>query len=131
MRTTPAIAGYGALQLFSAAWLFPAWWYGEATRSLITNLRRAFTADRRFLQVRLLLRHQFSALFGGDGSWEMHIISVFLRIPLTICVLVWTAGLAAGLVAVFLLWLALPLIVLSALLFQLGVLPTSALHLLA
>lgn len=131
MRLTPALVGFGASQTATTVWLFPVWWYGPATRDLCRSLRRAFMADRRALQVRLLLRHQLSPLFGGDGSWEMHVISVFIRIPLTLAVLLWTVALGCGLVLVLLLWLAAPVAVLGSVLYQFGLLPASPFHLLS
>lgn len=112
-------------------WLFPLWWYGAATVDLWGKLRRVFLGDRRLLQVKLLLKNQFAPLFGGDGSWEMHIISLFIRVPLTACVLAWTAALAAGLAAVLLLWLLAPVVAAGSVLFQLGILPVSPFHFLA
>lgn len=124
-RISSTGVSFGALQALQTLALFPAWWYGTALAQLFRQLRGSFFSERAILQLRLLLRHQFSPLFGGDGSWEMHLISVVIRVPLTLSVALWTAASAVGAAALLLLWVLLPVFTVLMLGYQFSLLSTS------
>lgn len=98
---------------------FPLWWYGDGLRGLLRFLWDGYAPGRRLLRLRVMAEHLFVPLF-GDGTWEMRVISVGIRIPLTLGLAVWAVIGAALFLLILLLWVALPPVALLALLAQWG-----------
>lgn len=99
---------------------FPAWWYSSGLLKIWRELLHAYAPRRRLFKLRILYKHIFDTMF-GDSHWEMHFVSVIVRIPYTLGLTLMEFFIALPFVIILLLWLLVPLLVLTGLLYQLGI----------
>lgn len=99
---------------------FPAWWYSSGLLKVWRDIMRSYAPKRRLFKLRILYQHIFSTMF-GDDHWEMHFVSVIVRVPYTLGLTFMEVCIAIPFIVMLVLWVLFPFIVLIGLLYQFGI----------
>ena len=97
---------------------FPVWWYSKGLMRVINFITESASLHiHRRLALGVWLKSMFKPMY-GDYTKEGRIISFFMRIVVLIYKLIATGLWLVVLLAIFLIWIILPLVVVYYLLFQ-------------
>ena len=101
---------------------FPVWWYTSGLFQFLLKIKEFIVNRERGLALSVWIKNIFTPMF-GQNDWQGLLISFFIRLVQiifrTIVMIFWL------LVALILIciWLALPILIIYQILFQLGLLP--------
>ena len=101
---------------------FPVWWYSFGLFEFLLKIKEFIVNKARGLALLVWIKNIFTPMF-GQNDWQGLLISFFIRLVQiifrTIVMIFWL------LVALILIciWLALPILIIYQILFQLGLLP--------
>lgn len=89
---------------------FPIWWYGGGAKKVLIGLVHRLEDASRSLAPLLWMKYIFVPMF-GQRDWQGRIVSFLVRFWNVIFRSIALAATAFGLLCVFILWIAFPMIV--------------------
>lgn len=108
------------LQALKDIFFFPVWWYSFGLFEFLKKIKNFIVNKERSLALSVWAKNIFTPMF-GQNDWQGYLISFFIRI---IQIIFRTIIMMFWLVVAFIficIWLALPVLVVYQILFQLGI----------
>ncbi|MFA6106889.1 MAG: hypothetical protein WC745_04435 [Patescibacteria group bacterium] len=98
---------------------FPVWWYTRGAMMVLARLGKMIAGEEKSLALMVWIKNIFRPMYGVRG-WDGYLISFLVRffqiIVRSIALLIWIAIA----LALFILWLSLPLIAIGQVFYQLN-----------
>lgn len=109
-----SVGKYFLLELFGDLLYWPIWWYTRGLQLTSLYIINSLKRWESSLGVRLMIVHLFQPMYGQNDR-EGRIISFFMRLMLLIVRLAGLIGITAGWFCLWLLWVAIPIVIVTRL----------------
>jgi len=98
---------------------FPVWWYTRGAVMVLRRLGNMIAGEEKSLALMVWIKNIFRPMYGVRG-WDGYLISFLVRLFQIIVRSIALIAAVAIALALFVLWLALPLIAIGQVFYQLG-----------